>query len=136
MAVNQNIRKKANTYFFAKVAFNAFLMLLGIVLIALFLRRMQNEEALYKQEINSEQVLTEAIVQMEKNARDAEELTRVFHDGNQDLLDDLNELLTSGLFDSLATADGETRTGTTHGGILTVGRDATIALLGDWETEN
>ena len=110
MAVNQNIRKKANTYFFAKVAFNAFLMLLGIVLIALFLRRMQNEEALYKQEINSEQVLTEAIVQMEKNARDAEELTRVFHDGNQDLLDDLNELLTSGLFAELASEDNETRT--------------------------
>ena len=36
----------------------------------------------------------------------------------------------------VVTADGETRTGTTHGGILTVGRDATIALLGDWETEN
>ena len=36
----------------------------------------------------------------------------------------------------VVTADGETRTGTTHGGILTVGRDATTALLGDWETEN
>ncbi len=36
----------------------------------------------------------------------------------------------------VVTADGVTRAGTTHGGILTVGREGVIALLGDWETEN
>ncbi|MBR5345258.1 MAG: F0F1 ATP synthase subunit epsilon [Clostridia bacterium] len=35
----------------------------------------------------------------------------------------------------VVTAEGETRTGSTHGGILTVGKDSVIALLGDWETE-
>lgn len=35
----------------------------------------------------------------------------------------------------VVTADGTTRTGSTHGGILTVGRDGVIALLGDWETD-
>ena len=35
----------------------------------------------------------------------------------------------------VVTADGETRTGATHGGILTVGKDSVIALLGDWEVE-
>ena len=35
----------------------------------------------------------------------------------------------------VVTAEGETRTGRTHGGILTVGRESVIALLGDWEPE-
>ncbi len=54
-------RKKANRYFFAKVAFNAFLMILGAVLIALFLRQMQRQAALQKQEVNSQQALEEAV---------------------------------------------------------------------------
>jgi F-type H+-transporting ATPase subunit epsilon len=36
----------------------------------------------------------------------------------------------------VVTAEGETRTGKTHGGILTVGKDSVVALLGDWETED
>jgi hypothetical protein len=104
MPVQKEIRKKANIYFFSKVVFNALLIVLGAVLIALFLRQMQHKTALTKQRENSEQALTEAVSILEKNAEDAEELTRVFHDGNQDMLDDLKELLQSGLFDSLATA--------------------------------
>ena len=34
----------------------------------------------------------------------------------------------------VVTGEGVTRTGRTHGGILTVGRDSVVALLGDWET--
>ena len=108
MQVQKEIRKKANTYFFSKVAFNLLLMILGAVLIALFLRQMQNQTALLKQRENSRQSLEEAVALLEQNAADAEDLTRVFHDGNQDMLDDLYELLTSGLYDSLATADPET----------------------------
>ena len=109
MPEQKEIRKKANIYFFSKVVFNALLIVLGAVLIALFLRQMQHQTALAKQRENSEQALSEAVSILEKNAEDAEELTRVFHDGNQDMLDDLRELLTSGLFDSLATADTATR---------------------------
>jgi len=109
MPVQKEIRKKANIYFFSKVVFNALLIVLGAVLIALFLRQMQHKTALTKQRENSEQALAEAVSILEKNADDAEELTRVFHDANQDMLDDLRELLTSGLFDSLATADAATR---------------------------
>lgn len=105
----QTTRKRANTYFFSKVAFNAFLMIIGAVLIALFLRQMQQKTALYKQRESSEQALAEAVSILSTNARDAEELARVFHDGNQDMLLDLRELFLSGLFDSLATADTQTR---------------------------
>ena len=35
----------------------------------------------------------------------------------------------------VVTADGATRAGKTHGGILAVGKDSVVALLGDWETE-
>ena len=110
MPVQNDIRKKANTYFFSKVVFNFLLIVLGAVLIAFFLRHMQREAALLEQRINSEQALTEAVWTLEENAQDAEELTRVFHDGNQAMLDDLQALLTSGLFDSLAQADLGTRT--------------------------
>ena len=56
MAEQRNdIRKKANTYFFLKVAINAFLVILGALLITFFLRKMQNETALSKQRISSEQ---------------------------------------------------------------------------------
>ena len=49
--VSEEVRKKANKYFFSKVAINALLMILGAVLIALFLTQMQRSTALYKQEI-------------------------------------------------------------------------------------
>ena len=104
-----DIRKKANTYFFVKVTVNILLMIVGALLISLFLRQMQRQTALVKQQQNSEMSLHEAVSILEKNSQDAEELSYVFHDGNQDMLDDLNELLTSGLFNSLLTETSETR---------------------------
>ena len=103
------IRKRANTYFFTKVAINAFLIIMGTLLITLFLRQMQHRTALFKQQQNSTQALSEAISVLEKNAEDARDLTYVFHDGNQDMLDDLNELLSSGLFSSLVSAENTER---------------------------
>ena len=103
------VRTKANRYFFGKVAVNALLMIIGAVLIALFLRSMQGRAALEKQRENNEQALSDAVSILEANAEDAEDLTNVFHDGNQDMLDDLGELFKSGLFDDLVAADTETR---------------------------
>ena len=102
-------RKRANTYFFGKMVVNIFLVVLGAVLIGLFLRQMQNAAALQKQEETSREALAEAVRLLETNSGDAAELTRVFHDGNQDMVDDLKVLLNSGLFDSLAEADNEAR---------------------------
>ena len=74
MAIDKNIRKKANTYFFSKVAVNVLLLVLGTVLIASFLRQMQRDTAYYKQEQNSRQALAEAVSLLERNQQDAEAL--------------------------------------------------------------
>ena len=103
------IRTRANTYFFGKVVFNLLLMVLGAVLIAAFLRQMQTRTSMYKQEENSALALSEAVKMLEENEEDAAEFTRIFHDSNQDVVDDLVQLFSSGLFESLATADSETR---------------------------
>jgi len=109
MSDHSSIRKKANTYFFSKVAFNLILMIAGAFLISLFLRQIQNQTALVKQRDNSEQALNEAIEILKENEDDAGDLTVIFHDGNQDMLEDLRQLLTGGLFDFLTEMDTETR---------------------------
>ena len=108
MEDNQCIRRKANTYFFIKVAINLFLLLLGTVLIAFFLRHIQRQSALKKHQITSNTVLSESIKTLRENANDLLYLTEVFHDGNQDTVNNLQVLLNSGLFDSLASVEKET----------------------------
>lgn len=103
------IKTKANRYFFTKVVINAILVILGAVLIALFLRNMQGKAALAKQRVDNEQALNDAITILKVNDQDAADLTTVFHDANQDMLDDLSELFRSGLFDGLTTADDAAR---------------------------
>ncbi|MBR0374743.1 MAG: mechanosensitive ion channel family protein [Mogibacterium sp.] len=100
---------KAHKYFITKVVINVFLMILGAVLIAAFLRQMQQQTALVKQREGSELALTETISVLRENTENAEELTRIYHDGNQDVLDDMSQLFSSGLFDSMAETDNETR---------------------------
>ena len=73
MTEKEQIRKKANTYFFSKVAFNAVLMIIGAVVIALFLTQMQNQTSLYRQKENSEQALTEVVRVLESNRKDTKE---------------------------------------------------------------
>ena len=109
MPVEEKVRKKANRYFFLKVAFNAILMILGAVIISIFLTQMQHQTALVKQRENNMQSLSDAVAIMESNSADAKELSAIFHDGNQDMLDDLKELFQSGLFDYLTLADTATR---------------------------
>ena len=109
MSDYESIRKKANTYFFSKVIVNALLVIIGAVLIGVFLRNMQNDVSIYKQRKNSETALNEAVEVLSSNKNDARELTRIYHDCNQDMVDDLKELFKSGVFSELATASVETR---------------------------
>ena len=105
MAGRRDVRRRANTYFFGKVLANALLLVIGVILISTFLRRVQESTAISRQLHNSEQSLAEAFSILEKNEEGAKELTRVFHDGNQDMADDLLELMNSGLFSSLVNSD-------------------------------
>ena len=127
----KDIRRKANTYFFSKVAINAFLVILGAVLIALFLQQLQHQTSIARQRENSLQALKEAVSILETNAGDAEELTQVFHDSNQDMLDNLNELLNSGLFKSLVTVDTEARSAVFQDVVDRSGVDYLFIMSGD-----
>lgn len=109
MSEHEQVRKRANTYFFSKVVFNTILVVVGAFLIAFFLRRMQDQTAIYRQRNSSEQALNEVVEILETNEEDTEELTAIFHYGNQNMLGDLSELLTSGMFDFLSTATQEER---------------------------
>ncbi|MBR0162986.1 MAG: mechanosensitive ion channel family protein [Oscillospiraceae bacterium] len=105
----KEIRRRANTYFFSKVAINALLIIIGAILISFFLRELQHRSALERQKINSNLALSEAVSILESNEQDAEELRHVFHSGNQAMLDDLKDLLYTGLFSELAEASAAER---------------------------
>ena len=109
MSEMDKVRKRANLFFFSKVIFNALLMIAGAVLISVFLRSIQHQSSLYKQQVNSKEILNETIQILDENTNDAQEITRVFHHTNQQLLNDLRKLLSTGMFDSLADADESTR---------------------------
>ena len=109
MTEREEIRKKANHHFRIKIWVNVFLTVLGAFLIFLFLRTMQHQAALKRQEETSQQALNEAVSVLQTNQEDLDELVRIYHDGNQDMVNDLYQLMISGLFDSLTTADVETR---------------------------
>ncbi len=106
---HEKVRRKANAYFFAKVIINAFLVFLGAVLIAGFLRSMQHSASLYRQQENSSKALSEAIETLKNNTEDAKDLELIFHDSNQDMLDDLNALISSGMFEFLKDTDVQGR---------------------------
>ncbi len=106
---NRDVRKRANTYFFSKVVFNLILIVIGACVITGFLRRIQHRTALYKQQQNSEKALSEALSALETNQAAAVDLAAIFHDSNQDMLNDLYKLMSSGLFSSMAGTDAEER---------------------------
>ena len=107
--IDKSILRKANRYFFSKVIVNIILIILGAVLISMFLRRLQENAAIVKQQENCVLALGEAVSMLEENVENAKTLSQIYHDSNQDVLDDMHRLFLSGLFDSLADADKETR---------------------------
>ena len=104
---NRQTRRRANAYFISKLVFNIFLMILGTLLIVLFLKNMQTKAAYEKQRKNSEIALEEAISILNENEADAAEITGIYHDSNREVLDDIDLLLSGGLFDSIAGNENE-----------------------------
>ena len=101
--------KSAGTYFTAKVIVNLMLIVLGAVFISWFLRDMQQKVSQARQREDSEAALAEVIETLSTNAKDVDDLSSIFHSGNQETVADLNALLTSGLFDSISTLDDKAR---------------------------
>ena len=103
-------RKKANFYFFSKVWFNFLLIVIGTIILSVFLSDIHSRSQLSKQEKNSRLALTAAAEILERNKNNAEVLTKVYHEGNQKTLDDINLLLSEGLFQSMMDSDDTVRT--------------------------
>ena len=106
---DQKTLEKANKYFMTKMLFNAFLIIFGAVLIGLFLTQMQSKTSLVKQQENSRLALEEAVEALDSNVQNADVLAEIYHDGNQVELDDMCQLFSSGLFESLADAGNRQR---------------------------
>ncbi len=105
MTETREKRRKVNTYRISKVVFNLVLMVLGAVIIAVFLRNIQTRTSLAKQKDNSELALSEVVSIMERNDRNTDTLTGIYHEGNWKTLDDINELFDGGLFDRMMASD-------------------------------
>lgn len=95
--------KKANRYFLTKMLFNLVLIIVGSLAISLFLTSMQKADARARHKEESILTLEEVAETLEQNEEDAEELTALYHKSNQQTVDDLQALLTGGLFDYLGS---------------------------------
>ncbi|MCR5230754.1 MAG: hypothetical protein K6D03_11570, partial [Solobacterium sp.] len=106
---NKETLRKANLYFFSKVAVNAFLIVVGTMIIWLFLRSIQSQASLARQKENSSLALDEALAILERNEDSSIELTHIYHDENQQILNDIKLVLDNGLSDSMMDATDEIR---------------------------
>ena len=93
MQNRNDIHKRANRHFYIKMAINTLLVIIGAVFISVLLQRMQYQTTLSKQQENSELALTEVVSSLDENDRNTRAMQDLFHDGNQDMLDDLEDLL-------------------------------------------
>ena len=107
--VRNKVRSKANIYFFSKVAVNILLIVLGAILISVFLRNMQNRTALSKQRENSAIALDTAAEILHRNEDNATSLTKIYHEGNQQILNDIDLLFSKGMFRSIIQNDDSVR---------------------------
>ena len=105
----EEMRKKANRYFFSKVIFNVVLIVLGALLIGVLLRNMQTRASYQRQKENSQLALSEALTTMDRNEQSAQELEGIFHKGNQQILDDIETVLSGGLSQAMMESDNSIR---------------------------
>ena len=94
-----------NRYLFWKNVVNLVLMLIGTLVIITLLTGMQNETSRRRQLSRSEQLLNEVTAVIQSNREDAADLTAIYHESNQAVLEDLQYIFSAGLFDELLSSD-------------------------------
>ena len=102
-----HIVQKANAYFFTKVGFNLLMMIFGAILISLFLYNVQSDAAQTKQRESNVLALEEAVSILTRNSENADTLAGVYHDGHWELLDNIEILLSGGMFDQIVSSEPE-----------------------------
>ena len=85
-------------HFLLKNGVNALMILVGILVVVQMMTGIQNKTAQRKQQAQSQRVLQEVAENIRGYEADAEDLTQIFHEGNQSVLDDLTYLFSSGFF--------------------------------------
>ncbi|MBO4537974.1 MAG: hypothetical protein J5694_03800, partial [Erysipelotrichaceae bacterium] len=100
---------RLNTYVLSKVIINLVLIILGAVLLTVFLRNVQTKSSLSKQQKNNELALSEVVSILDKNADSSATLTEIYHEGNWKCLDEIDLLLSKGMFDSIVRNDDTVR---------------------------
>jgi len=102
-------RERANRFFIIKIILNLGLLILGTASVMFLSNRIQVASELNKQRQYCDEALTEAIELLDVNRSGAEELTRVYHEENQDMVESLARYVLSEKAKVLATVDHETR---------------------------
>ena len=108
-SVHHKAEKTSQFYIVSKIMINILLILLGTVLIGMFLRSVQAQTALQKQQKNNELALSEVATILDKNAENTRTLTEIYHYGNRKTLDDIEMLLSKGLYEKLEQSDARIR---------------------------
>lgn len=93
--ISDETRKKANRYFISKMVLNACLVVLGAIVITVVLGNLQHMASIARQHESSSATLNETVKLLESNVEKTDSATQLFHDCNQDILADL-EMLISG----------------------------------------
>ena len=100
---------RKDSYVIGKIVVNIFLMILGSLIIGAYLMHVQAKAAEARQKQNNEIALTEAITLLNKNEESTSSLTRIYHEGNWKMLDDIGLLLSNGMMDKMMDIEGEAR---------------------------
>ena len=105
----KSVRERANRFFICKIFLNLTLLILGTALVLFLSNRIQVASELNKQRGYCEESLSEAVKVFAVNQSGAEELTRVYHEENQNMVEALARFVLSEKAQTLAEADHDTR---------------------------
>ena len=92
----------------ANIIANLVMMLFGAIAIYAFLSSVQSRTAIVKQQENNGLALTEVVSILEKNKKNSENLTEIFHEGNWQTMNDIELLFSDGLFDKMMKNESNT----------------------------
>ena len=109
MKVSTAILEKANRHFLYKIAMNAALFVLGSALVIFLLTAIQQKSELKKQREYCELTLSDTVALLDVNRAAVVELTQVYHEDNQDMVEALSRYVLSQIAGSLAASDDQAR---------------------------
>lgn len=94
--ISDETRKRANRHFIGKMVLNACLVVIGAILITSVLGSLQHMASIARQRESSSATLNETVRLLKKNVEKTDDAKQMFHDCNQDILADLEMLISGG----------------------------------------